>query len=36
MPARIGVGVEDGDDRDAEDVGFLDGQLFLVDVDDEK
>src|SRR3546814_13860147 len=33
--AWIGVGVEHRDHRNAKRVGFLDRQLFLVDVDDE-
>ena len=32
---RVRVRIEDGDDRDAEHVGFLDRQLFLVGIDDE-
>src|SRR5215216_5146205 len=31
----VGVGVEDGNDRDAKPIGFLDRELFLVGVDDE-
>src|SRR6185369_3202920 len=34
-PARVAVGIEDRDDGNAKDIGFLDGQLFLVGVDDE-
>src|SRR3546814_10254630 len=34
--AWIGVGVEHRDHRNAKRVGFLDRQLFLVDVDDER
>src|SRR6187402_1966712 len=33
---RVVVGIDDGDDRDAELAGFLDGDVFVTDVDDEQ